>query len=89
MQPCRLPNVARTRATRRALLHCYAHAIYASERAIACSASIRRVDKFNVHPNELREFVPGQAAIKCVAHQRYTIARVYLDTPDKLLTHEL
>jgi hypothetical protein len=41
--------------------------------------SVRRVDKFNVHPNELREFVPGQAAIKCVTRQRYTIIRVYRD----------
>jgi hypothetical protein len=43
--------------------------------------SIRHVDRFHVHPNELREFAPGQAAIKCVARQRYTIVRVYLDPP--------
>jgi Type IV secretion-system coupling protein DNA-binding domain len=41
--------------------------------------SIRRVDKFNVHPNELRNFTVGQAAIKSVPKQRYTIVRVYPD----------
>lgn len=39
--------------------------------------SVRRVDKFHVHPNELREFMPGQAAIKCVSRQRYTIVQVH------------
>jgi len=41
--------------------------------------SIRRVDKFHVHRNELREFVSGMAAIKCVTRQRYTIVRIYQD----------
>ncbi len=39
--------------------------------------SIRRVDKYNVHPNELRNFTVGQAAIKSVPKQRYTIVHVY------------
>jgi hypothetical protein len=41
--------------------------------------SIRRVDKFNVHPNELRNFQTGQAAIKSVPKQRYTIVRIHYD----------
>jgi hypothetical protein len=41
--------------------------------------SIRRVDKFNVHPNELRNFQTGQAAIKSVRKQRYTIVRIPYD----------
>jgi hypothetical protein len=41
--------------------------------------SIRRVDKFQVHPNELREFEPGQAALKSASRRRYTIVRVYRD----------
>jgi hypothetical protein len=41
--------------------------------------SIRRVDKFNVHPNELRNFQTGQVAVKSVPKQRYTIARTYYD----------
>jgi hypothetical protein len=39
--------------------------------------SIRRVDKFSVHPNALRNFVTGQAAVKSVPKQRYTIVRVH------------
>jgi hypothetical protein len=39
--------------------------------------SIRRVDKYNVHPNELRTFRVGQAAVKMVARQRYTIVQVH------------
>lgn len=39
--------------------------------------SIRRVEKFNVHPNELRTFQTGQVAYKSVPKQRYTICRVY------------
>jgi Type IV secretion-system coupling protein DNA-binding domain len=39
--------------------------------------SVRRVDKYNVHPNELRSFATGQAAYKSVPKQRYTIVRVY------------
>jgi hypothetical protein len=39
--------------------------------------SVRRVDKYNVHPNELRSFIVGQAAYKSVPQQRYTIVRVY------------
>jgi hypothetical protein len=42
--------------------------------------SIRRVEKFNVHPNELRNFDTGQAAYKSVPKKRYTILRVYPDT---------
>ncbi len=41
--------------------------------------SIRRVDKYNVHPNELRTFDVGQAAVKSVPQRRYTIASVYPD----------
>jgi hypothetical protein len=41
--------------------------------------SVKRVDKFNVHPNELRNFQTGQVAIKSVPKQRYTIARTYYD----------
>jgi hypothetical protein len=41
--------------------------------------SIKRVDKFNVHPNELRNFQTGQVAVKSVPKQRYTIARTYYD----------
>jgi hypothetical protein len=40
--------------------------------------SIRRVDKFHVHLNEFREFVPGQAALKCIAqalHDRPCLSR--------------
>jgi Helicase HerA, central domain len=46
--------------------------------------SIRRVDKFNVHPNELRNFQTGQAALKSVPKQRYTIVRIHYD--DQLVT---
>jgi hypothetical protein len=41
--------------------------------------SIRRVDKYNVNPNEFRSFTAGQAALKSVAKERYTIIRVYLE----------
>lgn len=41
--------------------------------------SIRRVEKFNVHPNELRNFATGQVAVKSVPQRRYTIARIYYD----------
>lgn len=41
--------------------------------------SIRRVEKYNVHPNELRTFETGQVAYKSVPKKRYTICRVYLD----------
>lgn len=41
--------------------------------------SIRRVDKYNVHPNEFRSFTVGQAAVKLVPRQRYTIVKVYPD----------
>lgn len=41
--------------------------------------SIRRVERFNVHPNELRNLQTGQAAIKSVPKQRYTIVQVYRD----------
>jgi hypothetical protein len=39
--------------------------------------SIRRVDAFNIHPNELRNLRAGQVAIKSVPKQRYTIVQVY------------
>jgi Type IV secretion-system coupling protein DNA-binding domain len=39
--------------------------------------SIRRVDKYNVHPNEFRSFAVGQAALKSVPKARFTIVRVY------------
>jgi hypothetical protein len=39
--------------------------------------SHRRVEKFNVHPNELRNFTTGQAAFKSVQKRRYTIVQVY------------
>ncbi len=39
--------------------------------------SIRRVERFNVHPNELRNLRPGQVALKSVPKQRYTIVQVY------------
>jgi hypothetical protein len=42
--------------------------------------SFRRVDKYNVHPNEFRSFAVGQAALKSVPKARYTIVRVYKDT---------
>lgn len=42
--------------------------------------SIRRVDKYNVHPNELRTFEVGQLAYKSVPQKRYAIIRVYPDT---------
>ena len=42
--------------------------------------SIRRVDKYNVNPNEFRSFTVGQAAVKSVPQQRYTIVKVYPDT---------
>lgn len=41
--------------------------------------SIRRVEKFNVHPNELRNLQPGQVALKSVPKRRYTIVQVYRD----------
>ena len=43
--------------------------------------SIRRVEKYNVHPNELRSFRVGQVAMKSVPRDRYTIVRVYRE-PD-------
>lgn len=41
--------------------------------------SARRVDKYNVNPNELRNFRTGEAAFKSVSQRRYTIARIYYD----------
>ncbi len=41
--------------------------------------SIRRVERFNVHPNELRNLDPGQVALKSVPKRRYTIVQVYHD----------
>jgi TraM recognition site of TraD and TraG len=47
------------------------------ETGSAPKGSIRRVDKFHVHPNELREFEPGQAAFKSAARRRYTIVQIF------------
>jgi hypothetical protein len=41
--------------------------------------SICRVERFNVHPNELRNLQTGQVALKSVSKRRYTIAQVYRD----------
>ncbi|MDQ1583270.1 MAG: hypothetical protein QOF36_1324, partial [Microbacteriaceae bacterium] len=49
------------------------------ESGYAEKGSIRRVEKYNVHPNELRNFETGQIAYKSVPKQRYTICRVYPD----------
>lgn len=39
--------------------------------------TIRRVDKYNVNPNELRELSVGQAVIKTVASRQYAIMQVF------------
>lgn len=39
--------------------------------------SARRVDRYNVNPNEFRSFTVGQAAVKMVPRQRYTTVKVY------------
>jgi hypothetical protein len=41
--------------------------------------SARRVDKYNVHPNEIRNLDVGQVAFKSVPQKKYTIARIYPD----------
>lgn len=41
--------------------------------------TIKEVDKYNVHPNDIRTFNVGQAAFKSVVKRRYTIVRVYHD----------
>jgi Type IV secretion-system coupling protein DNA-binding domain len=41
--------------------------------------SIHRVERFNVHPNELRNLQTGQVALKSVSKRRYTIAQVHHD----------
>jgi hypothetical protein len=41
--------------------------------------TIKRVDKYNVNPNEMREFTVGQVAFKSVAKRRYTIAQIQYD----------
>jgi hypothetical protein len=41
--------------------------------------SLRRVEKYQVHPNELRTFKVGQVALKSVVQGRYSIVRVYRD----------
>jgi Type IV secretion-system coupling protein DNA-binding domain len=38
--------------------------------------SIRRTDAYNVHPNELRTFMTGQAGVKLAAKRRYSIVHV-------------
>ena len=39
--------------------------------------SIRRVDKYNVHPNEIRTFETGQVAYKSVPRKSHSVVRVY------------
>jgi hypothetical protein len=46
--------------------------------------SVRRVEKYNVHPNELRTFRVGQAALKSVPQGRYSIVRMYRDETEGL-----
>jgi hypothetical protein len=41
--------------------------------------TMKRVDKYNVNPNEMREFTVGQVAFKSVAKRRYTIAQIHYD----------
>lgn len=43
--------------------------------------SIRRGDRYNVNPNELRNLQSGQAAVRSVPKRRYTIVQVYRDQP--------
>ncbi|MGH2965117.1 MAG: hypothetical protein ACRDMH_07025 [Solirubrobacterales bacterium] len=40
----------------------------------------KRVEKFNMHPNELRTFKVGQAALLSVPKGRYTILQIYNDS---------
>ncbi len=42
--------------------------------------TIRRVDKYNINPNELRELSVGQAVVKSVVSHRYAIVRVFKET---------
>ena len=42
--------------------------------------SARRVDAFNVHPNELRTFGIGVTAVKSTIQGRYSIVEIYPDT---------
>jgi len=39
--------------------------------------SIRRVDKYNVHPNEIRTFDTGQVAYKSVPRKAHAVVRIY------------
>jgi Helicase HerA, central domain len=39
--------------------------------------SIRKVDKYNVHPNEIRTFETGQVAYKSVPRRKHAVVRVY------------
>jgi hypothetical protein len=39
--------------------------------------SIRKVDKYNVHPNEIRTFEVGQLAYKSVPRRKHSVVRVY------------
>jgi len=41
--------------------------------------SVRRIDRYNVHPNEFRELTPGQVALKSVSMRQYAIVRIYRD----------
>jgi hypothetical protein len=47
------------------------------ETGFSQQGSIRRVDKYNVNPNELRELAVGQTVIKRVASRRYAIVRIF------------
>jgi hypothetical protein len=49
------------------------------ETGFSQKGSLRRVEKYNVHPNELRTFKVGQAALKSVQQGRYSIVRIYGD----------
>jgi hypothetical protein len=38
-----------------------------------------RTDRYNVNPNEFRSFTAGQAALRSVTKQSYTIVQVHYD----------
>jgi hypothetical protein len=47
---------------------------------ISEKGSLRRVERYLVHPNELRNFTKGQAALRSVAQGRHSIVQVYRDS---------
>lgn len=49
------------------------------ETGFAEKGSIRWVEKFNVHPNQLRNFKVGQVAIKSVTKQNHALVQIYPD----------